>query len=165
MDEILTRIPDFENKVYVIGGPRQQALEEAMEVILRTTDRRYVSIEFFCEKDTRETIESMFNKLAAAPNHRGKGVLAYYTTIKNGNVEAISDRILGSYRRRFVRLTFIDSLEYLHSRGKEHNREEVIKKIARCNPVVIVSDDLSQTGTNGGQWEINGTTISLSVHD
>lgn len=68
-------------------------------------------------------------------------------------------------RRRFVRLTFIDSLEYLHSRGKEHNREEVIKKIARCNPVVIVSDELSQTGTNGGQWEINGTTISLSVHD
>lgn len=38
MDEILTKIPDFENKVYIIGGPRQQALEEAMEVISRPAE-------------------------------------------------------------------------------------------------------------------------------
>lgn len=165
MDEILTKLPDFENKIYIVGGQRQQALEEAMEIILNTTDKCYVSVEFFCEKDSCETIETMFNRLAAAPNHRGKGAFTYYTTIKNGNVEAVSNRIWASHSRRFVRLTFIDSLEYLHSRGQKHNREDVLKRIARCNPVIVVSEELTPTGTNGGQWEINGTTVSLTVLD
>lgn len=165
MEQIQTKLPDFENKVYILGGPRQQALEEAMEIILRTIDRCGVCVELFCEKDTRETIETMFNRLAAAPNHRGELDFVYYTTIKNGNVEAISDRIWASHSRRFVRLTLIDSLEYLHSRGKKHDREEVLKKIARCNPVVVVSDELAPTGTGSGQWNVNGTTLSLSIWD
>ncbi len=165
MEQIKTKLPEFENRVYILGGPRQQALEEAMEIILRTTDRCHVCIEIFCEKDTRETIETMFNRLADAPNHRGKLDFVYYTTIKNGNVEAVSNRIWASHSRRFVRLTLIDSLEYLHSRGKEHNREEVLRRIARCNPVIIVSDVLAPSGTDGGQWDVNGTTLSLSIRD
>ena len=33
MEEIIDKIPQLENRIYVIGGPREQALDEALTLI------------------------------------------------------------------------------------------------------------------------------------
>lgn len=162
MEEILERIPQLENKIYIIGGPRQQALKEALTLILGILDKHYLSTEFFCLKDAQETIQNLINEIAAAKG-LGKGGHASFTTIKNGNVEAISARIWGSYNRRFVRLSFIDSLEAMHNRGQKFDREKVLKSLSKCNPVIVVSEEIAPTGSDGGQYKSNGTTLSLTI--
>lgn len=162
MDEIIERIPQLENKIYIIGGPRQQALEEALTLVLGILDKHFMSTEFFCLKDSQETIQNTFNEIAAAKG-LGKGAFASFTTIKNGNVEAVRDRICGSYGRRFVRFTFIDSLEAMHNRGEKFDREKVLKSLTKCNPIIVVSDEIAPTGSDGGQYESNGVTLSLTV--
>lgn len=158
MGEILEKLPELENRIYVISGPRQQALEEAITILLRTTDRCFISPEFFCLKDSQETIERLFDETAAATG-LGKGAHAFFTNIKNGNLEAVNRRILGSYDRRFVRLVFIDSLEYLHLKGQKHNREDVLNNLTTVTPVIVVSDN----DTDGVKWDINGVAINLSI--
>ena len=53
MDDILEKYPEFENKLYIIGGSRREALKEAMAILLRLTNRCYLSTEWLCLKDTR----------------------------------------------------------------------------------------------------------------
>lgn len=84
-------------------------------------------------------------------------------SLKCGNVEFVQDRIWGSHNRRFVRLTFIDSLEKLHLKGQHYNREEVIKKLSCCpHPVIAVSEETAPIGPDTVQYT-NGTTFSLTV--
>ena len=35
MDDILQKYPEFENKLYIIGGSRREALKEAMAILLK----------------------------------------------------------------------------------------------------------------------------------
>ena len=162
MDEIIEIIPGLEDKIYIIGGPRQQALKEALTLVLGILDKHYLSTEFFCQKDSPETIQNLLSEIAAAKG-LGKGGRAIYTTIKNGNVEAVHDRMWGSKSRRFVRLTFIDSLEAMHKRGAKYDREEVIGSLPRYNPTIVVSEELAPTGSDTGQYDSNGTILSLTI--
>ena len=66
MNDILEKCPEFENKLYIIGGSRREALREAMAILLRLTDRCPVTTEWFCLKDSEETIKSTFDEVAAA---------------------------------------------------------------------------------------------------
>lgn len=58
MDDILEKYKEFENKLYIIGGSRREALREAMAILLRLTNRCYLSTEWFCLKDNEDQIES-----------------------------------------------------------------------------------------------------------
>ena len=162
MDEIIERIPQLEDKIYIIGGPRQQALEEALTLVLGILDKHYLSTEFFCQKDTPETIQNLFNEIAAAKG-LGKGGRAYFTTIKICNVEAIHDRMWGSKSRRFVRLVFIDSLEAMHNRGEKFDRGKVLQTLPKYCPVIVVSEELAPTGSDTGQYDSNGAILSLTI--
>jgi len=162
MDEIIEKFPELENRVYVISGPRQLALEEAMAIILRTTDRCFISTEFFCLKDSKETIENIF-KANATSSGSGKGAFAYFTSYKAASIEGISNRIRGSYNRRFVRLTFIDSLDAIMSKEKNRNPEDVLRRIPKCNPVIIVSDDTFGDKNQWATYYSNDKTFSLSI--
>lgn len=66
MDEIIDRIPQLVNRVYILGGPRDLALKEAMALILGITDRHYLSTEFYCMKSTEEEIRTEFEETAAS---------------------------------------------------------------------------------------------------
>jgi len=160
MDEIIEKFPELENRVYVISGPRQLALKEAIAIILRTTDRCFISTEFFCLKDSKEKIENIFNANAVSSGS-GNGAFAYFTSYKAASIEGISNRIRGSYNRRFVRLTFIDSLDAIMS--KEKNPESILKRIPKCNPVIIVSDDTFGDKNQWATYYSNDKTFSLSI--
>ena len=162
MDDILEQYPEFENKLYIIGGSRREALREAMAILLRLTNRCYLYTEWFCLQDNEEQIKSIIDEVAAATG-LGKSARDYFRKVKCGNVEFVQDRIWGSHNRRFVRLTFIDSLEKLHLKGQPYNREEVIKKLSCCpHPVIAVSEETAPIGPDTVQYT-NGTTFSLTV--
>lgn len=161
MEEIIEKFPELENRIYVISGSRQQAIGEAMNIILRTIDRCFISTEFFCLKDSKETIENIFNANAASSGC-GKGAFAYFTSYKAASLEGLSNRISGSYTRRFVRLTFIDSLEAL-SRGKALNPEDIIRRIPKCNPVIIYSEEKFGSDGYWAKYCSNNTTFYLSI--
>ena len=162
MDEIFERIPQLENKIYIIGGPREQALEEALTLILSITDKHFLATEFYCLKSTEEEIRTKYERIAADSGF-GRGSRADFRTQKNGDVDIINKKIRASYSRRFVRLVFIDSLESMHLKGKEFNRQEVLERLTSCNPVIVVSDEIAPSGSDGGQYESNGVTLSLSI--
>ena len=162
MDEFIESIPQLEDRIYIIGGPRKQALEEALTLALGILDKHFLCTEFFCLKDSQETIQNLLDEIAAAKG-LGKGGPAIYTTIKNGNVEAVHDRMWGSKSRRFIRLTFIDSLEAMHKRGAKYDREEVLGSLPRYNPNIVVSEELASAGSDTGQYDSNGTTLSLTI--
>lgn len=162
-EEILETYPEFKNRLYIVGGSRREALREAMSILLRLTDRCYVSTEWYCLKDGEEEIRNTVDEVAAATG-LGKSARDLFRTVKCGNVEFVKERIWGSYSRRFVRMTFIDSLEALHLRGQSYNREDVIKKLRGCpNPVIVVSDEILPIGPDTVQYNTNGTTFSLTV--
>jgi len=160
MDEIIEKFPELENRVYVISGPRQQAIEEAMAIILRATDRCFISTEFICLRDSKETIENIFNANAASSGS-GKGACVYFTSYKAASIEGLSNRIRGSYNRRFVRLTFIDSLDSIMSNDK--NPENVLKRLPKCNPVIIVSDTAFGDKNHWATYYSNDKALSLSI--
>lgn len=162
MDEIIEKIPQLENRIYVIGGPREQALKEAMTLIAGLVKKHLLTAEFFCLKDSAEEIKIRYEEIAAAPSSE-RWNRAYFRTQKNGDVSVINGKIGASNGRRFVRLTFIDSLEAMHLKGKEFNREEVLGKLTSINPVIIISDELAATGSDGGQYESDGVTLSLTI--
>ena len=116
MDDILEKYPEFENKLYIIGGSRREALREAIAILLRLTNRCYLSTEWFCLQDNEEQIKSTIDEVAAATG-LGKSARDYFRTLKCGNVESVQDKIRASHSRRFVRLTFIDSLENFTSKA------------------------------------------------
>lgn len=91
MDEIIDRIPQLENRVYILGGPRDLALKEAMALILGITDRHYLSTEFYCMKSTEEEIRTEFEETAASKG-LGKGARSFFRTQRNGDVEDVRDR-------------------------------------------------------------------------
>ena len=162
MDDISEKYPEFENKLYIIGGSRREALKEAMAILLRLTDRCYLSTEWFCIKDNEEQIKSTIDEVAAATG-LGKSSRDHFRTVKCGNVESVQDRIWASHNRRFIRLTFIDSLEKLHLKGQPYNREEVIKKLSCCpHPVIAVSEETAPIGPDTVQFT-NGAIFSLTV--
>lgn len=163
MDEILEKYPEFENKLYIIGGPRREALREAMAIFLRLTDRCRLTTEWFCLKDSKDTIKSALGEVAAATG-LDKGLRDHFRTQGNGDVGIVRGRILASYRRRFVRMTFIDSLESLHLKGQPYNREDVVKALSdNCpNPIIAVSEEIAPAGPDTVQYN-NGTTFSLTV--
>jgi len=162
MTEVIDRIPQLENKIYIIGGPREQAIAEAMSLILGLTDKHFISTEFYCLRDTEEEIRAKFEETAASTGH-GKGAHTDFRTQKNGDVDVINKKIWASHDRRFVRLVFIDSLEALHLKGQGHDRDKVLSRLTTYNPVVVVSDKLSPTGDDGGQYESGGALISLNI--
>jgi len=162
MVEIIERIPELENKLYIIGGPRKQALGEALRILLRTTDQCFLSTEFFCLKDSQEAIKKEFDEQAKILGLK-QGSAPYFTTIKNGNLEAIDDRIYGSHKRRFIRLTFIDSLEAMHQRGCPYDRDAVIKHVWKVNPIITVSDHVAELDDTTTQYLVDGETISLTI--
>ncbi len=161
MEEIIDKIPQLENKIYVIGGPREQALDEALTLILHLTDKHYLTTEYYCLKSTEEEINSKFEKIAAATG-LGKGCRAFFRTQKSGDVLLINRNIKASHSRRFVRLVFIDSLESIHLRDKEHNREEVLKELTKKNPLIIVSDLLAPSDSITTHLESNGVMLSFT---
>lgn len=162
MNDILEKYPEFENKLYIIGGSRREALREAMAILLRLTDRCPVTTEWFCLKDSEETIKSTLDEVAAATG-LGKGIRDHFRTQRNGDVGIVRDRILASYHRRFVRMTVIDSLESLHLKGQAYNLEDVIKALSHCpNPILAVSEEIAPAGPDTVQYG-NGTPFSLTV--
>lgn len=162
MEEIIEKFPELENRIYVISGPRQQAIGEAMNIILRTTDRCFISTEFFCLKDSKETIEKIYNATAASSGC-GKGAFAYFTSYKAASIEGVSNRIRGSYNRRFVRLTFIDSFDSLMSKEKNRNPDDILKRIPKYNPVIIVSDGAFGDRNHWATYYSRNNTFSLSI--
>ena len=162
MDEIIDRIPQLENRVYILGGPRDLALKEAMALILGITDRHYLSTEFYCMKSTEEEIRTEFEETAASKG-LGKGARSFFRTQRNGDVEVVVKKIWASYDRRFVRLVFIDSLEALHFKGEAHDRKKVLARLRTACPIIVVSDELAQSGSDGGQLECEGRKNSLTV--
>ena len=161
MEEIIDKIPQLENRIYVIGGPREQALDEALTLILHLTDKHYLTTEYYCLKNTEEEIKSKFEKIAAATS-LGKGCRAFFRTQKNGDVLVINRNIKASHSRRFVRLVFIDSLEAIHIKGKGHNREEVLKELTKKNPLIIVSDLLAHSDSITTHLDSNGVMLSFT---
>lgn len=161
MEEIIDKIPQLENRIYVIGGPREQALDEALTLILHLTDKHYLTTEYYCLKSTEEEIKSKFEKIAATTS-LGKGRRADFRTQQNGDVLVINRNIKASHNRRFVRLVFIDSLESIHLKGKEHNREEVLKELTKKNPIIIVSDLLAPSDSTTTHLDSNGVMLSFT---
>lgn len=161
MEEIIDKIPQLENRIYVIGGPREQAQDEALTLILHLTDKHYLTTEYYYLKNTEEEIKSKFEKIAAATG-LGKGCRAFFRTQKSGDVLLINRNIKASHSRRFVRLVFIDSLESIHLKGKGHNREEVLKKLTKKNPLIIVSDLLTPSDSTTTHLDSNGVMLSFT---
>ncbi len=163
MDEILEKYPEFENKLYIIGGPRREVLREAIAIFLRLTDRCRLTTEWFCLKDSEKTIKCALDEVAAATG-LDKGLRDHFRTQGNGDVGIVRGRILVSHRRRFVRMTFIDSLESLHLKGQPYNREDVLNALSvSCpNPIIAVSEEIAPAGPDTVQYN-NGTTFSLTV--
>jgi len=162
MTEVIDRIPQLENRIYIIGGPGEQALSEAMSLILGFTDKHYISTEFYCLKNTEEDIRTRFED-AAAKTGLGMGARRYFRTQRNGDVDVVNRKIWASHDRRFVRLVFIDSLESMHLKGQAHDREGVLRNLTTYNPVIVVSDELSPAGADGGRYESGGALLSLTV--
>ena len=88
---------------------------------------------------------------------------SFFRTQRNGDVEVVVKKIWASYDRRFVRLVFIYSLEALHFKGEAHDRKKVLARLRTACPIIVVSDELAQSGSDGGQLECEGRKNSLTV--
>lgn len=66
MDDILEKYPEFENKLYIIGGSRREALKEAMAILLRLT---FIdSLEKLHLKGQPYNREEVIKKLSCCPH-------------------------------------------------------------------------------------------------
>ena len=51
----------------------------------------------------------------------------------------------------------------MHNRGEKFDREKVLQTLPKYCPVIVVSEEIATTGSDGGQYDSNGTTLSLTI--
>lgn len=142
MDGFIRRIPELEHRVYVLSGPRPLVTLAAMRLVLRETDRFYLSTEWICLKEDPERLRRKFLE-TAAECRQDPGAHACFHRPGCGSVAAVCRRLRASWRRRFVRLAVVDSLESLCAEGVASDADEVFSRLRALGlgPVIVLSEE------------------------
>lgn len=162
MDTFIDKNPQLENCVYVIGGPREHALKELTEIAAFLTSKYHLRAEFYCLQSPEDEIRSMYESAAAASDPDKSGQMDFRKQ-NNGDVLVINGKIKASYGRRFIRLAFIDSLESMHLKGKDYNRQDVLKSLKAPCPIFVVSEEVAPADNTTTHVDISGLSYSLTI--